>query len=384
MKALVKARKGRGLMLIEHQIPPVLPDEVLIRVDVVSIGEEDLHLYEGNERLLERVRHFPRVIGREFSGHVVEVGEAVTRFAPGDPVSADSHIACLGCPPCTRGNAHFCASPQILGVERDGCFGDYIVIPQRNLWKNDPTLPPGIAAIQETIANAVHATLVEPVGGQQVLILGDRPECFFAASVARASGASHVFLMGVHPAHLEMGRLMGADRVFDATKISVMGTVLGEARSVGVDVVIEMSGNPQAISAGLSLLRNGGRFSAYGLSQEPVTLHFKDQIVRKGVRIYGVHGRKVFETWFQMAGLLNSGRINPAPMMTHAYALSDFEKGFDLLSTSSEEAMKVLLYLNPQLSNEVESSKGYQGVERRSRPDRRRAGDRVMSGRRND
>lgn len=373
-------------MLMEHQIPPLLSDEVLIRVDVVSLSEEDLHLYEGKGRLLERIKHFPRVIGHEFSGHVVEVGEAVTRFAPGDPVSADSQIACLTCCPCARGKTHLCANPQVLGVDRDGCFADYIMIPQRNLWKNDPKVPAGIAAIQETIASAVHATLVEPVGGQQVLILGDRPECFLAASVARASGASHVFMVGVRPSHLEMGRRMGADRVFDATKISVMGSVLGDASSTGVDVVIEMSGNPGAIAAGLSLLRNGGRFSACGVSQEPVTLNLKDQIIHKGLRLYGVHGRKVFETWFQMAGLLNSGRINPTPLITHSFALSDFEKGFHLLSAGSEEGidtMKVLIYLNAQLLKEVESQKTYQGVERRSRPDRRIATDRVAPSRLN-
>ena len=354
MKAIVKTKRGKGLEMKELPLPSPKPDEALIKVEVVSICGTDLHLDRWDGWAQKRVKKIPQIIGHEFCGRVIEIGGSVTRFAAGDYVSADSHIPCLSCVPCLRGEYHLCFNLQILGVDRDGCFAEYITIPERSLWKNESTLSPEIASVQDPLGNAVYATLVEPVAGQQVVILGDGPIGLFSVGVARAAGASRIMLSGLNPFCLKIGWLMGADHVYHAEETDVVKAVLDETKGVGADIVLEMSGSPKAISDGLTLLRKGGRFSAFGIPSREVSIDFNEQIIFKGIRLYGINGRRMFETWFQMAGLLNSGRLDPRPVLTHIMMFDDFEKGFRLMEEMPRQAAKVVLFLDPHLFKEAE------------------------------
>lgn len=354
MKAIVKTKRGKGLEMQELPLPSPLHDEALIKVDVVSICGTDLHLDRWDGWAQQRVKNIPQIIGHEFSGRVMETGSSVTRVTPGDYVTSDSHIPCLHCFSCLRGEHHLCANLQILGVDRDGCFAEYITIPERSLWKNDPALPPEIASIQDPLGNAVYATLVEPVAGQDVVILGDGPIGLFATGVARAAGASKIMLTGLNPLCLKIGRLMGADHVYYAGETDVVRAILNDTKGVGADIVLEMSGSPQAISDGLTLVRKGGRFSAFGIPSKPVSIDFNEQIIFKGIKLYGINGRKMFETWFQMAGLLGSCRLDPRPVLTHFLMFEEFEKGFLWMEEVPRQAAKVVLFLDPDLLKEAE------------------------------
>ncbi len=352
MKAIVKAKKGKGLEMHEVPIPSLQPDEVLIQVDVVSICGTDLHLDRWDGWAQARVKAIPQIIGHEFSGRVVEVGLGGKRFRPGDKVSADSHISCLVCGSCLRGMPHLCEDLVILGVDRDGCFAEYVVIPERSLWKNEASLPSDIASIQDPLGNAIYATGVEPVAGRQVVILGDGPVGLFSVAVARASGASKIMMTGLNPFCLEIGRTMGADRVYRADQMDIVDSIMDETAGSGADVVLEMSGAPKAISDGLKLVQKGGRFSAFGLPSKSITVDFSEDIIFKGIRLYGINGRKMFETWFEMAGMLNSGRLDPGPVLTHHLLFEDFAKGFQMMEANPRKAAKVVLYLNHALLDE--------------------------------
>ncbi|MFQ5579077.1 MAG: L-threonine 3-dehydrogenase [Nitrospiria bacterium] len=349
MKAIIKAKAGKGLEMHEVPIPSPKADEALIRVDVVSICGTDLHLDRWDGWARNRVEAIPQIIGHEFSGRVVEVGESVVRFSPDDFVSSDSHIPCLACETCLRGSPHLCDDLEILGVDRDGCFAEYVAIPERSLWKNEASLPPDIASIQDPLGNAIYATGVETVACRQVLILGDGPVGLFSVAVARASGASRILLTGLNPLCLEIGRRMGADVVYRPDQVNVVEAIMDETSGSGLDVVIEMTGDPKAISEGLKMVQKGGRFSAFGLPSRSVSIDFNEDIILKGIRLYGINGRKMFETWFEMAGMLNTGRLDPGPVLTHHLPFEDFEKGFQMMEANPREAAKVVLYPNSQL-----------------------------------
>ncbi len=353
MKAIAKIKKGKGLKIIEAPVPQPATDEVLIQVDIVSICGTDLHLDRWDAWAGKRVTHLPQIIGHEFSGHVVALGKDVRRFQIGDHVTADSHIPCLKCAICLKGIPHLCNNLQILGIDRDGCFAEYVVIPARSLWKNAPDLPPEIACIQDPLGNAVYATLLEPVKDQNVAILGDGPVGLFAAGVARAAGAQKIILSGLNPLTLDIAKLLGVDRVIHTQKEDVVQVIQDECNGIGADVLLEMSGNPQAISEGLNALRKGGRFSAFGLPSSVVPIDFSDQIIFKGIRLFGISGRLMFETWRQMADLLESGRLNPRPVLTHFLDFDDFEQGFALMEAMPRKAAKVVLVLNSALLKEI-------------------------------
>lgn len=355
MKAIAKIKKGKGLRMIEASVPHPAADEVLIQVNVVSICGTDLHLDRWDTWACLRVKHLPQIIGHEFSGYVLETGKDVSRFQIGDHVTSDSHIPCLKCATCLRGAPHLCDNLEILGIDRDGCFAEYVVIPERSLWRNASDLPPEIASIQDPLGNAVYATLVEPVLDQNIAILGDGPVGLFAAGVARASGAKKIILAGLNPLTLEIATKMGVDRIVHAEKEEVAQVIRDECKGVGADVLLEMSGSAQAIHDGLSALRKGGRFSAFGLPSSPVTIDFNDHLIFKGTRLFGISGRLMFETWRQMTELIQSGKLNPRPVLTHYFDFDDFEEGFSLMEASPRLAGKVILVLKPALLKEIQN-----------------------------
>lgn len=330
MKALVKHHEGKGAKLKTVPVPQIGPKDVLIEVKAASICGTDVHIYEWDAWAASRVKP-PYVFGHEFSGIVKETGELVTNVKPGDHVSAETHIVCGHCPQCMTGKAHICRDTKIIGVDRDGCFAEYVSLPAENLWINDPELPFEEASIQEPFGNAVHTVLEGEIAGKTVAIIGCGPIGLMAVGIAKASGASNVLAFDLNPYRLELASEMGADHLIHSGDQDPLQEVSRITSDQGVDVVCEMSGHPVAMNQGFKMATNGGRVAVLSLPSKSVEIDVTNDIVFKGLTVQGITGRKMFQTWQQTAGLLRSGQVDVKPMMTHTFPMEDFEKGFDLM-----------------------------------------------------
>ncbi|NPV06798.1 MAG: alcohol dehydrogenase catalytic domain-containing protein [Anaerolineae bacterium] len=345
MKALVKAEPGPGLAMQEVAQPQVGSHDVLVKVRACSICGTDLHLYQWDRAGSDRLRP-PMIIGHEFCGYAVRCGPGVTSIREGDFVSADSHLPDWSCSVCRNGLPHLCANLHILGVDRPGAFAEYVSLPETSLWVNDPGLDPALASIQDPMGNAVHATLVEPVAGRSVVIFGDGPTGLGAVAVARAAGAAVIVHVGLSDFLLDIGRRLGATESIHAKRQDPVAEVRRLCGGEGADVVLEMSGSPAAVRQGLECLRPGGRFSAFGLTNGPVELDLTNQVIFKGARILGITGRVMWETWYQMAGLLRSGRLDFGPIVTHRLPFEQWQHAFDLLLAPDRRAAKIVLFMD--------------------------------------
>lgn len=344
MTAVVKTEPKKGAVLMERPVPRPKPDEVLVKVKATSICGTDVHIYTWDAWSQKRIDgRLPQILGHEFAGEIVELGANVRGFEIGDLISAETHIPCGHCVQCLSGQMHICNDLKILGVDIDGCFAQYAAIPAVVAWKNDKTIPPEYACVQEPLGNAVYTTLVEPVTGKSVLIFGDGPTALFAAGVAHVGGASRVILAGMETARLEIARKMGADETINVLNQDTVKVILDETHGVGVDVVLEMAGAQQAVEQAFKCVRKGGRVSAFGIPPGTVTLDWNDAIIFRGVTVYGINGRKMFETWFTVRNLLASKRLDISPVVTHKLPLKDFMQGFDLMLTSPKSSGKVVL-----------------------------------------
>lgn len=345
MRAILKKGPYPGLEMASVNIPSVRDDEVLIRTKAVSICGTDIHIYRWNPWAQERIKKLPLILGHELAGEVAEVGRGVRGLAAGDYVSSDSHIVCGECLQCRIGQQHICNNLQILGVDRDGCFAEYVAVPARVVWKNDNGIPVEFASVQDPLGNAVYCTLVEPVTGKSVMVIGDGPIGLFSAGIARISGASWIGLIGHHETRMDVAKRMGADAVYHGDEEGITSAVMDMTGGVGVDVVLEMSGGEKGLEQGLRLLRKGGRISLFGLFSTPVSLDITNQIIFKGITMYGINGRILFDTWYKMHNMLKSKRLDISPIITHRLAFDDFEKGFALLMERPKKAVKVALML---------------------------------------
>lgn len=348
MKAIIKPAARSGLEMVKVDIPQIGPREVLIKVKATSICGTDVHIYKWDAWAQSRIKP-PMIIGHEVCGHVVEVGSEVSQIKLGDFVSTDSHIPCMVCPICRKGQPHICGNLLILGVDTTGVFSEYVALPEVSLWKNAPDLDPAMASIQDPMGNAVYTALVEPLAGQSVAIFGDGPTGLGAVGVARAAGASVIFHIGKYPARLEIGRRMGADFSLNISEpeTNVVKTILQATDGWGVDVVLEMSGSQRAIEEGFAALRKGGRFSAFGIPAEPVQLDLNKAVVFKGARIFGINGRLLWDTWYQMAGLIKGAGLDFSPIITHRLPFDEFEAGFQAMMSPDRTAAKVVLFPEP-------------------------------------
>ena len=340
MKAIVKTKPVQGLEMQSVPFPTIGPQDVLVKVNVMSICGSDLHVYNWDEWARHRL-HLPIVIGHEFSGEVVEVGKEVKSVRIGDFVSAESHISCSKCLPCRMGESHVCINTSIIGIDRNGCFAEFLSLPERNVWKNNPSLLPTLASIQEPLGNAVHAVLVDEIAGKTVLVLGCGTMGCFSIGVARACGASLIIGVDVNEYRLDLAKKMKADRVINETSSNLVEEVMDLTHGVGVDVVLEMSGATSAIKKGFKVLRPGGRVSLLGLPLREVELDLVNDIIFKGVKVYGITGRKLYQTWYQVSRLLNSGLLDVTPLITHIFKFHEFEKGMDLMRSGN--CLKVVL-----------------------------------------
>lgn len=340
MRALVKAGAGPGFLLSDVPVPEIGPSDVLIRVEKAGLCGTDHHIYAWDSWAQARVKP-PLVVGHEFMGTVAAVGTDVRSIRPGERVSAEGHIADLTCLLCRTGQAHICEHVQIIGVDRDGAFAQYVAIPEYNVWRLDPQVPDVSAAIFDPLGNAVHTVMAAGVSVKSVVISGVGSIGLLAIGVARAAGAISVYAIDINPAKLELAKQLGADAAFPASQSNLVDEIRGRTRGDGADVLLEMSGSPAAIDLGLQLLRNGGTAALLGIPPDMVTLNVADRIIFKGLTVLGINGRRMFETWYQAEALVKSGRVDPRAVVTHVLPYTAFDRAFELMEKG--DAVKIVL-----------------------------------------
>jgi threonine 3-dehydrogenase len=343
MFAVMKPEAAPGAEIREVPVPKFGRQDVLVKVKVASICGTDLHIYNWDRWAQNRI-HPPLIPGHEFCGDVVAVGDEVTSVKEGDFVSAEMHVACGKCLQCRIGEAHICQNVKIIGVDANGAFAEYVVIPESNIWKLDPAIPQEYASILDPLGNAVHTVLAGEIAARTVAITGCGPIGLFSIAVAKAVGATTVFAIEVNEHRRRIARQMNADFVLDPTKDDVRAFVKEVTGGRGVDVLLEMAGHPDAIRLGFDIVRSGGRVSLLGLTSKPIPLNFSEDIIFKGLTIQGINGRRMYQTWYQMTALLKSGKLDLHPVITDRIAMKDFSQGMERLKTG--EASKILVYPN--------------------------------------
>lgn len=334
MQAVVKAHAGPGMELVQVPIPQIGPRDVLIKTRAMSICGTDLHILNWDPWAQERVKP-PFIVGHEFCGDVVACGRDVTEVKIGDFVSAESHIVCGVCDLCRTGNGHICRNTKIIGVDRDGCFAEYIALPAENAWIDPPDMPPEIAALQENFGNAVHTALATPLVARKVLMTGCGPVGLMTILVARAAGARAIYVTDVSDYRLNLARQLGAALAINVRDREVKPIILEATNGEGVDVLLEMSGAPSAIRDGFTLLKKGGTAALLGLPPEPFEFDLGNLVIMKGITVLGIAGRRMWETWYEARGLLRGGAVDLAPIVTHRFKLEEFEKAFATMASGN-------------------------------------------------
>jgi threonine 3-dehydrogenase len=341
MLAVRKLEDAPGLTWCpETPLPQVGPRDVLIAVTHAAICGTDRHIYEWDAWSQSRVRR-GITVGHEFVGRVVGVGTAVERCEFAQRVSAEGHIGCGVCEPCRTGNGHICERVDILGIDCDGCFAQFVAVPEQNVWPVHPEISDEIAAVFDPLGNATHTVTAAEVSGRSVLITGVGIIGLMAVTVARAAGAGRILVTDTDPRRLELARQLGADNAFAADDETWPEEARRLTGNQGPQVLLEMSGHPRAIRQGFQALRNGGTAALLGLPAEPVPLDLPNDIIFKGAKVLGINGRRMFETWYQVENFVLSGRLQLEPIITHRLPLSDFEQGLKLMQ--SGDAIKVVL-----------------------------------------
>jgi threonine 3-dehydrogenase len=337
LKALVKQSAGPGFVLKDVPEPRIRDDEVLIRVRRAGVCGTDVHIHEWDAWAQGRVKP-PIVVGHEFAGEVAQVGSLVTDVREGDRVTAEGHIVDGRCLLCRTGNAHVCPYTRIIGVDRDGCFGEYIAMPATNVWHLDDKTSFDIGGIHDPMGNAFHTALTADIPGASVLITGCGPIGLFAVGICKAAGASRIIATDLNETRLALARTMGAHDALRPDQ--ARDAVHRHTDKLGVDVVLEMSGVPSAIHQAFDLVRVGGRVQMLGIPARPMEVNFATEVIFKGITIYGVVGRRMYDTWHQMTRFLRSGQFDPTPVITHRFPLEAFDEAIGAIK--SGEAGKVI------------------------------------------
>jgi threonine 3-dehydrogenase len=332
VKALVKSQSAPGLWLEEIGEPAVGINDVLIRVSHTGICGTDLHIYEWDEWARATIP-VPMAVGHEFVGEIVEVGSNVNDFHPGEVVSGEGHVVCGRCRNCLAGRRHLCAHTQGVGVNRPGAFAEYIALPMSNIWRHDPGMNREVAAIFDPFGNAVHTALSFPVLGEDVLITGAGPIGLMAIPVVRHAGARFVTVTDLNPYRLELARKMGATLTVNARETTIAETQKRLGMQEGYDVGLEMSGNPAALREMIANMSHGAKIALLGIPAGEMAINWHDVIFNM-LTIKGVYGREMYETWYKMTVMLESG-LDITPVITHRFCYSDFEKGFEVMRSGN-------------------------------------------------
>jgi threonine 3-dehydrogenase len=343
MKALVKKFPKPGANYMDVPTPKPKRDELLIKIYKTSICGSDVPIYNYTGWVSQRLK-LPFIFGHELCGEVVQTGSKTYGFEKGDFVSVESHIFCGVCYQCRNDQRHVCTNMKIIGVDCPGGFAEYAVIPARCAWKHSDNKLKEVGSLLEPFGNAVYVTLVEEVVGRSVLVTGCGPQGLFAIAIAKASGASTVIAVETSDYRKKLAYKMGADVVLDPSEINILGKINKAAKdNYGVDVVLEMSGNPRAIELGLKAIKNGGRYTAFGLPGDRIDIDWSQDIIFKGLKVYGIVGREIFKSWYRMENLLKSKAVDLKPIITHTFEMKDFKKAFEVMSDKRKNCGKVVL-----------------------------------------
>ncbi|MBV9764253.1 MAG: L-threonine 3-dehydrogenase [Acidobacteriaceae bacterium] len=338
MKALVKSQSAPGLWLEDIPQPAIGINDVLIRVTHTGICGTDLHIYDWNDWARSTIP-VPMAIGHEFVGEIVETGSNVNDFHPGEIVSGEGHVVCGRCRNCLAGRRHLCAHTQGVGVNRPGAFAEFISLPMSNIWRHDPGIDREVAAIFDPFGNAVHTALSFPVLGEDVLITGAGPIGLMAIPVVRHSGARYVVVTDLNPYRLDLARKMGATLAVNPTEMPIAETQKQLSMQEGFDVGLEMSGNPSAFREMIANMSHGAKIALLGLPGTEISIDWY-QVIFNMLTIKGVYGREMYETWYKMTVMLESG-LDITPVITHRLSFKDFEEGFRVMR--SGKSGKVIL-----------------------------------------
>jgi len=343
MRSLIKHHAGSGLQFRDDRpVPTPGPRDVRIRVSKVGICGTDRHIWEWDEWASNRIP-VGIITGHEFVGVIDQVGSAVTKYQPGQRVSAEGHLTAGTDYNSRTGNAHIASDTTIFGIDRDGCFADYIVVPEDNVWPVHADIPDKYAAILDPLGNAVHTVMSAGVSTKTVLISGVGIIGLMAVTVAKAAGASRIYCTDINPPRLALAKKLGATEAFDARDSAWIKKVRSETYE-GVDVLLEMSGAPAAMDQGFRALRNGGTAALLGLPARTVDFDFNAHIIFKGCTVLGINGRRMWDTWYQMEKLLLSGNLELDDIITHEFPIEQFEKAFETMI--SGDGIKVLMNVN--------------------------------------
>ncbi|GAA5523785.1 L-threonine 3-dehydrogenase [Microbulbifer aestuariivivens] len=338
MKALSKLKAEPGIWLTDVEIPQPGHNDLLIKIRKTAICGTDMHIYHWDE-WSQKTIPVPMVVGHEYVGEVVAMGQEVAGFEIGDRVSGEGHITCGHCRNCRAGRRHLCRNTIGVGVNRQGSFAEYLVIPALNAFKIPANISDDLAAIFDPFGNAVHTALSFDLVGEDVLITGAGPIGIMAAAVARHVGARHVVITDINDYRLELARKIGATRAVNVSKEKLTEVMRDLGMGEGFDVGLEMSGVPVAFREMLSAMNHGGKIAMLGIPSSEMAIDWS-QVIFKGLMIKGIYGREMFETWYKMASLIQSG-LNLEPIITHQFPVEEFQRGFDTMD--SGQSGKVIL-----------------------------------------
>jgi threonine 3-dehydrogenase len=328
MRALVKSRRGPGLWLGEVDVPKIGINDVLIKVLRTGICGTDVHIYRWDEWAQETIP-VPMTIGHEFVGRIVETGSNVADFFPGDLVSGEGHVVCGRCRNCLAGRRHLCAHTLGVGVNRPGAFAEYIALPMTNIWRHHESVSLDVASIFDPFGNAVHTALSFPVLGEDVLVTGAGPIGIMAAAVARHAGARYTVITDVNPYRLDLARKLGVTLAVDVRETSLRDVQKRLGMTEGFDVGLEMSGNPAAFRDMIANMSHGARIAMLGIPSEEMAIDWHTVIFNM-LTIKGIYGREMYETWYKMTVMLESG-LDITPVITHRFPYAEFERGFEAM-----------------------------------------------------
>jgi len=330
MKSLIKLKAETGIWMGDSPKPEMGHNDLLIKINKTAICGTDMHIYNWDE-WSQKTIPVPMVIGHEYAGEVVDIGQEVKGFAVGDRVSGEGHITCGHCRNCRGGRTHLCRNTVGVGVNRAGSFAEYLVIPAYNAFKLPDEISDDLAAIFDPFGNAVHTALSFNLVGEDVLITGAGPIGIMAAAVAKHVGARHVVITDVNQYRLDLALKMGATRAVDVSKTQLTDVMSELGMTEGFDVGMEMSGVPNAFTDMLTNMNNGGKIAMLGIPSADMAIDWS-QVIFKGLTIKGIYGREMFETWYKMASLIQSG-LDLSPIITHHYSIDDFQQGFDVMGS---------------------------------------------------
>ncbi len=338
MKALVKAKPERGIWMMDIPKPTVGHNDVLIKIRQTAICGTDIHIYKWDDWARATIP-VPLAVGHEFYGEIVEIGSEVKGFAPGDRVSAEGHITCGVCRNCRAGRRHLCINTVGVGVDRPGAFAEFLSVPAFNVFKLPDVITDDMASILDPLGNATHTALSFDLVGEDVLITGAGPIGVMAVAIARYAGARHIVITDINDYRLELAMKMGATAALNVTRESLDDTMKKLGMTEGFDVGMEMSGNPQAFRDMLRTMHHGGKIAILGIPPDETSIDW-NQVIFKGLILKGIYGREMFETWYKMSSMLQSG-LKIEPIITHHFDVDDFQPAFDLME--SGQSGKVIL-----------------------------------------